>query len=130
MNFALDEEQEHLRATARAFLAECSASPQVRAAMDSPLGWDPAVWRRIGGQLGWSAVIVPARYGGTGLGHVELAGLMEELGAGLPWAPFFPPAGRAPTRSSSGGARSRSGTRCRASPRARSWPPSPGPSPA
>src|SRR5262245_61619718 len=89
MNFALDEEQEHLRATARAFLAECSASPQVRAAMDSPLGWDPAVWRRIGGQLGWSAVIVPEAYGGLGLGHVELAVLMEEMGAALLCAPFF-----------------------------------------
>ena len=47
MNFALDAEQEQLRATARAFLAQCSSSPQVRAAMDSELGWDPAVWRRI-----------------------------------------------------------------------------------
>ena len=52
MNFALDEEQERLRATARAFLAECSSSPQVRAAMDTPLGWDPAVWRRIAAELG------------------------------------------------------------------------------
>jgi alkylation response protein AidB-like acyl-CoA dehydrogenase len=89
MNFALDEEQERLRATARAFLAECSASPQVRAAMDSPLGWDPAVWRRIGAELGWAAVIVPEAYGGLGLGHVELAVLMEEMGAALLCAPFF-----------------------------------------
>ena len=51
MNFALDEEQERLRATARAFLADCSSSPQVRSAMDSPLGWDPAVWRRIAAEL-------------------------------------------------------------------------------
>jgi alkylation response protein AidB-like acyl-CoA dehydrogenase len=89
MNFALDEEQERLRATARAFLAERSASPQVRAAMDSALGWDPAVWRRIGAELGWSAVIVPEAYGGLGLGHVELAVLMEEMGAALLCAPFF-----------------------------------------
>jgi len=89
MNFALDEEQERLRATARAFLAECSASPQVRAAMETELGWDRAVWRRIAAELGWAAVIVPEAYGGLGLGHVELAVLMEEMGAALLCAPFF-----------------------------------------
>jgi alkylation response protein AidB-like acyl-CoA dehydrogenase len=89
MNFALDAEQEQLRATARAFLAECSASAQVRAAMDSPLGWDPAVWRRLAGELGWTAVIVPEAYGGLGLTQVELAVLMEAMGAALLCAPFF-----------------------------------------
>jgi len=89
MNFALDEEQEQLRATARAFLAECSSSPQVRAAMDSELGWDPAVWRRVAGELGWTAVIVPEAYGGLGLTQVELAVLMEEMGSALLCAPFF-----------------------------------------
>jgi alkylation response protein AidB-like acyl-CoA dehydrogenase len=89
MNFALDEEQERLRATARAFLAECSSSPQVRAAMDTPLGWDPAVWRRIAAELGWTAVIVPEQYGGLGLTQVELAVLMEEMGSALLCSPFF-----------------------------------------
>jgi alkylation response protein AidB-like acyl-CoA dehydrogenase len=89
MNFALDEEQEQLRATARAFLAQASSSPQVRAAMDSELGWDPAVWRRVAGELGWTAVIVPEAYGGLGLGQVEMAVLMEEMGAALLCAPFF-----------------------------------------
>jgi alkylation response protein AidB-like acyl-CoA dehydrogenase len=89
MNFALDEEQEHLRATARSFLAECSSSAQVRAAMDSPLGWDAAVWRRIAAELGWTAVIVPEAYGGLGLSQVELAVLMEEMGSALLCAPFF-----------------------------------------
>jgi alkylation response protein AidB-like acyl-CoA dehydrogenase len=89
MNFALDEEQEHLRATARAFLSENSSSPQIRAAMDTPLGWDPAVWRRIAAELGWTAVIVPEAYGGLGLTQIELAVLMEEMGSALLCAPFF-----------------------------------------
>ena len=89
MNFALDEEQEQLRATARAFLAQSSSSPQVRTAMDSELGWDPAVWRRVAGELGWTAVIVPEAYGGLGLTQVELAVLMEEMGSALLCAPFF-----------------------------------------
>jgi alkylation response protein AidB-like acyl-CoA dehydrogenase len=57
--------------------------------MDSELGWDPGVWRRVGGELGWTAVIVPEAYGGLGLGQVELAVLMEEMGAALLCAPFF-----------------------------------------
>ena len=89
MNFALDEEQERLRGTARAFLAEWSSSPRVRAAMDSPLGWDPGVWRRIAAELGWTAVIVPEACGGLGLGQIELAVLMEEMGSALLCAPFF-----------------------------------------
>ena len=38
MNFSFSEEQEELRATARAFLAEHSKPEQVRAAMESELG--------------------------------------------------------------------------------------------
>src|SRR4029453_1665604 len=41
------------------------------------------------GEVGWTAVIVPEAYGGLGLGQVELAVLMEEMGAALLCAPFF-----------------------------------------
>ncbi len=57
--------------------------------MESARGYDAAVWRRIGGELGWPAVIVPEAYGGLGLTHVELIVLMEEMGAALLCAPFF-----------------------------------------
>ena len=89
MNFALDDEQQRLRATARAFLADHSGSAAVRAAMASARGWDPALWRRIAGELGWPAVIVPEAHGGLGLGTVELVVLMEAMGAALVCAPFF-----------------------------------------
>jgi alkylation response protein AidB-like acyl-CoA dehydrogenase len=89
MNFAFDEEQERLRAAARAFLADHSSPRQVRAAMATERGWDPEVWRRIAGELGWPAAIVPEAYGGLGLGAVELVVLMEEMGAVLLCAPFF-----------------------------------------
>ena len=38
MDFVFDEEQQELRATARAFLAENSGSAQIRNAMESELG--------------------------------------------------------------------------------------------
>ncbi len=66
MNFTFDEEQEELRASARAFLARHSGSEQVRAAMQSELGHDPQVWKQIANELGWSAITVPEAYGGPG----------------------------------------------------------------
>jgi alkylation response protein AidB-like acyl-CoA dehydrogenase len=89
MRFAFTEEQEALRAQARAFLAERSSGDAVRRAMESELGFEPDVWERIAGELGWTGVIVPEELGGVGLGHVELVGLMEEMGAALLCAPFF-----------------------------------------
>ena len=89
MRFAFTEEQEALRAAARSFLADHSSPEQVRAAMDTERGWDPAVWRRIGAELGWPAIIIPEAHGGVGLGYVELIALMEEMGRALLCAPFF-----------------------------------------
>lgn len=89
MNFALDDEQQRLRATARAFLAAHAPSATVRAAMTTDRGYDPALWQRIAGELGWPAVIIPEAHGGLGLGQVELMVLMEAMGAALVCAPFF-----------------------------------------
>ena len=89
MRFAFTEEQEALRATARAFLAEHSSSEQVRRAMQSDLGFTPELWKTISAHLNWPAVNVPEEYGGLGLGAVELAALLEPMGEALLCAPFF-----------------------------------------
>ncbi len=89
MNFAFTAEQMELRATARAFLAEHSKPEQVRAAMDSELGHDPALWKRIGAELGWTAVAIPEAYGGLGLSWVEVVALQEMMGEALFCAPYF-----------------------------------------
>jgi len=89
MDFAFDEEQEELRASARAFLADHSGSEQVRAAMESESGHDPQVWKQISMELGWAAVTVPEAYGGLGLGAVELTALLEVMGESLLCSPFF-----------------------------------------
>jgi alkylation response protein AidB-like acyl-CoA dehydrogenase len=89
LNLAFSEEQEELRAQARAFLADHSSAEQVRAAMASELGYDAEVWKRISAELGWPAVVVPEEYGGLGLGHVELVALMEVMGEALLCSPFF-----------------------------------------
>ena len=89
MDFRFNEEQEELRASARAFLEEHSGSEQVRTAMETDLGWDEGLWAQLGAELGWPSVQIPEAYGGLGLGYVELAALQEIAGENLLCAPFF-----------------------------------------
>jgi len=89
MDFRFSEEQEELRASARTFLEEQSGSEQVRAAMETELGWDEGLWAQLGGELGWPSVQIPENYGGLGLGYVELVALLEITGENLLCAPFF-----------------------------------------
>jgi alkylation response protein AidB-like acyl-CoA dehydrogenase len=89
MNFAFTEEQQELRATARAFLARACDSAAVRSAMESTLGYDEKLWAQIAGELGWSAVVIPERCGGLGLSWVELVALQEVIGETLAPSPFF-----------------------------------------
>jgi alkylation response protein AidB-like acyl-CoA dehydrogenase len=89
VNFAFTEEQEELRRSARTFLRDQSSSEQVRRAMESESGYDPELWRRLGSEMGWTAVTIPEQYGGLGLGYVELVALLEEMGSVLLCAPFF-----------------------------------------
>jgi alkylation response protein AidB-like acyl-CoA dehydrogenase len=89
VRLAFTEEQEALRQTARAFLAEHSSPERVRQAMESDAGFDPGTWKRIGEELGWTAVTIPEAHGGLGLGAVELAALLEPMGEALLCAPFF-----------------------------------------
>jgi alkylation response protein AidB-like acyl-CoA dehydrogenase len=89
VDFAFDEQQRQLRTTARALLASCSSPERVRAAMGEEHGFLRDVWRRIAGELGWTALVVPEAYGGAGLGFVDLAVILEEAGRALLAAPFF-----------------------------------------
>lgn len=89
MNFALTEDQSMIRDAAESFLAEASNSAAVRAAMDLDTGFDPALWARIGQEMGWCATAIAEDHGGLGLSVVELALLLEQMGHRLVCAPFF-----------------------------------------
>lgn len=89
MEFAFTEEHLMIRDSAERFLAQASDSHAVRAAMNRPDAHDPEVWRRIGQELYWPALMVPERFGGMGLGFVELAILMEQSGRFLLGSPLF-----------------------------------------
>ena len=89
MEFAFTEEQEMIRETAAAFLAEVSGSAAVRRAMALEQGYESALWDRICGEMYWQAMHVPEAYGGLGLGYVEVVAMMEQMGRYLLCSPFF-----------------------------------------
>ena len=89
MQFAFTEEQVLIQDTARAFCAEHGAPSRLRAAIESPPGYDKATWRAIGEEMGWCGIALPAQLGGSGLGGVELAIVCEQMGRMLLPSPFL-----------------------------------------
>ena len=75
MDFEFSEEQEMLRTSVRAFLAERAPLATVRAAYDSPT-FDPAVWAGL------------AELGVLELDMVDAAVVLEELGRALCPVPY------------------------------------------
>ena len=89
MNFGFTEEQEFLRDTAREFLAnECPMALVREISESEPTGYRPALWEKMA-ELGWMGLLVPEEYGGVGLGFVDLALVLEEMGRALVPSPFF-----------------------------------------
>src|SRR5262249_5870915 len=62
--------------------------------MDTEDGFDRSVWQRMA-ELGLQGIHVPEAFGGAGLGQVELAVVMEELGRTLACVPYFATVGLA-----------------------------------
>jgi alkylation response protein AidB-like acyl-CoA dehydrogenase len=82
MRFDLSESQQILKNTARKFLqAECPMA-EVRRIGETAAAHDPALWNKIAAQ-GWTGIIFPEEHDGLGLGMVELAATMEEMGRAL-----------------------------------------------
>lgn len=89
MDFAFTQEQEMIRDTAAAFLAEVSDSAAVRAAMATQSGYDEQLWSRICTEMYWQAIHLPEDVGGMSLSYVEVVAMMEQMGRHLLCAPFL-----------------------------------------
>src|SRR5258708_19648288 len=88
MNFDYSDEQKMLKDAARRFLAVHCTVGGVRAVLDSPAkSYDELLWKSMGTQ-GWFGAAIPERYGGLGLGRVELCAIAEELGRVIAPVPF------------------------------------------
>jgi alkylation response protein AidB-like acyl-CoA dehydrogenase len=89
VNFAFSDEQEELRKAVRRFLDDKSPETEVRRLMETAEGYDPAVWKQMGDQLGLQGLAIPEEYGGSGYTYVELIVVLEEMGRALFCAPYF-----------------------------------------
>ncbi len=78
MDFDLTEDQREIKGVARELLSARSPFSKVRAAAEAG-AYDAILWHEIV-QLGWPGIAVAEEHGGQGLGAVELAVLLEELG--------------------------------------------------
>ena len=89
MNFAFTEDQRFIRDQARSFLDERATFDVLRKTVEGDADWSQPLWEAVGGELGWCGIAIPEEFGGSGLGQVELAILLEETGRTLLPAPFF-----------------------------------------
>jgi len=89
MNFSLSEDQRMLVEAAQGFTRKQSPVSRMRKLRDDPIGWSPEVWRQIG-DLGWLGLPFPEAVGGIGGKFVDLALVLEQLGATLVPEPIVP----------------------------------------
>ena len=88
MDFDFSEEQGMLRDVTREFLTEQCPPEHARRMFDDPIGYDPKTYRRMA-ELGLLGLPFPEEYGGAGLGMVDLAVVLEEMGRVAYPGPFF-----------------------------------------
>ena len=87
MHFDLNDDQRQIQRTARELLSARSSFERVRAAAQDGR-YDSELWRGLC-DLGWPGTAVDEAHGGQGLGMVELAVLLEELGYAVAATPFL-----------------------------------------
>ena len=87
MHFELSETQQAIKDAAREFLSHEMPSADVRRLIATETAFDPDVWRQCADQ-GYTGLMFPEEYGGVGLGLVEMAATLEEMGRALLPGPF------------------------------------------
>src|SRR6202022_4391047 len=90
MALVLNEEQSMLRDSARGFISDkapVSHLRQLRDAKDAS-GFSRELWKAFA-EMGFSGLLVPEQFGGSGLGCVEAGIVMEEIGRTLMPSPFL-----------------------------------------
>ena len=89
MDFSFTEEQTLLRDTVAAWLADTYDFEKRRAAIASPAGWRPELWKALAQDLGVLGATFPEDQGGLGGGATEVMVVQEELGKALVVEPYL-----------------------------------------
>ena len=88
MDFGISDEQQQLKTSAREFLTHECPTTFVRKVMASEDGAASELYAQIG-KLEWSGLIIPEKFGGAGLGMLDVAVLLEEQGYAAMPGPFL-----------------------------------------
>jgi alkylation response protein AidB-like acyl-CoA dehydrogenase len=104
MALVLSEEQSLLRDSARGFISDKAPVSHLRQLRDSKdaTGFSRELWKTFA-EMGFSGLLVPEQFGGSGLGCVEAGVVMEEIGRNLMPSPFLSTAVLAASALSRGG---------------------------
>jgi alkylation response protein AidB-like acyl-CoA dehydrogenase len=104
MALVLSEEQSMLRDSARGLISDKAPVSHLRQLRDSKdaTGFSRGLWRAFA-EMGFSGLLVPEIFGGSGLGCVEAGVVMEEIGRTLMPSPFLSTAVLAASALSRGG---------------------------
>jgi alkylation response protein AidB-like acyl-CoA dehydrogenase len=104
MALVLTEEQSMLRDSARGLIGDKAPVSHLRQLRDSKdaTGFSRDLWRAFA-EMGFSGLLVPETFGGSGLGYVEAGVVMEEIGRTLMPSPFLSTAVVAASALSRGG---------------------------
>src|SRR5260370_35817504 len=90
MALVLTEEQSMLRDSARGLISDKAPVSHLRALRDAKdaVGFSRDLWKAFA-EMGFSGLLVPETFGGSGLGCVEAGVVMEEIGRTLIPSPFL-----------------------------------------
>jgi len=104
MALVLTEEQSMLRDSARGLISDKAPVSHLRHLRDTKdaTGFSRDLWK-IFAEMGFSGLLVPEDFGGSGLGCVEAGVVMEEIGRNLMPSPFLATAVLAASALSRGG---------------------------
>src|SRR5882757_5672142 len=104
MALVLTEEQSMLRDSARGLISDMAPVSHLRGLRDAKdgTGFSRELWKTFA-EMGFSGLLVPEKFGGSGLGCVEAGIVMEEIGRTLMPSPFLSTAVLAASALSRGG---------------------------
>ena len=85
----MSAERELLRQTVAALVDKHASPAAVRAAIESPHGYDESLWTMLCEQVGAAALLVPEEFGGAGGELADAAVVFEELGRVLAPSPLL-----------------------------------------
>ncbi|MFT3725546.1 MAG: acyl-CoA dehydrogenase family protein [Hyphomonadaceae bacterium] len=88
MAFVLTEEQQMLRDSALSFASEKLPVSQLRALRSKGEGFDKAAWKEMV-ELGFTGVLIPEEFGGSGFGYVGLGQVLEAQGRTIASSPLL-----------------------------------------